>query len=117
MAQRDSAFRTGPVQTTFSKFVTDRVPRGPRATAWLVALFFATSFGLAVLAKQRIEGQDALPVLPAEIEAATQQSAQEQDLPPLEQGLEDLPLVEDSEPALSADDLPPVEDIPELPEQ
>ena len=114
-ADMGASFGAGASQTLFGSGGSGNVLT--RATAWLVALFFATSFGLAVLAKQRIEGQDALPVLPAEIAAATQQSAQEQDLPPLEQGLEDLPLVEDSEPALSADDLPPVDDIPELPEQ
>ena len=119
-ADMGASFGAGASQTLFGSSGSGNVLT--RATAWMVALFFATSFGLAVLAKQRMEGQDALPVIPAELEAAAQQSAQDvpalddsiDDVPP---ALNDLPTVEDSEPALSADDLPAAGDIPDLPEQ
>nr|BBD50116.1 preprotein translocase subunit SecG [Haliea sp. ETY-M] len=112
-AEMGASFGAGASQTLFGSSGSGNVLT--RATAWLVALFFATSFGLAILAKQRMEGQDAVPVLPAELEAATQQIAD--DAPALDAAIDDLPLVEDSEPALSADDLPAADDIPELPEQ
>ncbi len=118
-ADMGASFGAGASQTLFGSSGSGNVLT--RATAWLVAFFFATSFGLAVLAKQRTDVQDAFAVpLPPELEAAAGQAAEVEtgaEAPTMEQPLDDLPIVEDSEPVMTGEDIPAAGDIPELPEQ
>ena len=67
-----------------------------KATAWLVVLFFASSFGLALIVNQKAAVTDGLDLElpPAEIM---------EDVPAVD---EELPQVDDAEPAFSGDDLP-----------
>jgi preprotein translocase subunit SecG len=116
-AEMGASFGAGASQTLFGSSGSGNVLT--RATSWLVALFFVSSFGLAVLAKQRTDVQDAVALpLPPEVEAAAGQFA------PADSGaelsveqIEDLPVVDDSEPAMTGGDMPAAGDIPELPEQ
>jgi len=73
-----------------------------RATAWLVALFFASSFGLALLANQQSSAVDALDLdIPEVVETQVQAAGEEmpaaaQELPMVE---EELPVIQQDVPA------------------
>ena len=92
-ADMGASFGAGASQTLFGSDGSGNALT--KATAWLVALFFATSFGLAVLAAQRSAPVDDIGLdLP-------QQPAQ---APALQ---EDLPVMQDEEiPAISSDSAP-----------
>ncbi len=95
-ADMGASFGAGASQTLFGSDGSGNVLT--RATAWLVALFFASSFGLALIASQRSAPVDDLGLaIPAAVEAPVQ-SAADGELPVLE---EEVPAVVPAE-----DDLP-----------
>ncbi|WP_407346433.1 preprotein translocase subunit SecG [Congregibacter variabilis] len=101
-ADAGASFGAGASQTVFGSTGSGNVLT--RATAWMVTLFFVTSFGLAVIAKNKTTTVDefAIPVptnsapvtLDADIEAVD-------DMRPATES--DLPVVDDSMPAMSAE--------------
>jgi preprotein translocase subunit SecG len=100
-ADMGASFGAGASQTLFGSDGSGNVLT--KATAWLVALFFASSFGLALLASQKsvvVEDLD----LDLEIPAA----AMEVQVPVPE----DFPVLEDEIPAATA--APAAEDVPLL---
>ena len=102
-ADMGASFGAGASQTLFGSDGSGNVLT--RATAMLVTAFFVTSFGLAIVAKDRASGDVndiAIPVVPAEEQLVP---ALESDLPPVD---EDLPPVV-ADPSL-ADDLPEIPD-------
>ncbi|MCR9185939.1 MAG: preprotein translocase subunit SecG [Halieaceae bacterium] len=92
-----ASFGAGASQTLFGSAGSSNVLT--KSTAWLVVLFFATSFGLAMLASQKTQVVDDLDlVIPA---------AEERMAPVLDS---DLPTVDNAEPAAEA----AADDVPEL---
>ncbi|HAN68454.1 MAG TPA: preprotein translocase subunit SecG [Halieaceae bacterium] len=92
-----ASFGAGASQTLFGSAGSSNVLT--KSTAWLVVLFFATSFGLAMLASQKTQVVDDLDlVIPA---------AEERMAPVLDS---DLPTVDNAEPAAEA----AAGDVPEL---
>ncbi len=87
-ADMGASFGAGASQTLFGSTGSSNVLT--RATAWLVAAFFATSFGLALLAKNAAAPTSDLGI---EIPASSMQAEQVQ---------EELPVVDDEIPAASA---------------
>ena len=85
-ADMGASFGAGASQTLFGSDGSGNVLT--RATAWLVALFFATSFGLALIASQAVQPVDDLGL---DIPAAATQA--------VEPVAEELPVVEDDIPA------------------
>ena len=77
-ADMGASFGAGASQTLFGSDGSGNVLT--RATGWLVVLFFASSFGLAILATQKTVVVDDIGLaIPAPVE--TQQPALESDLP------------------------------------
>ena len=111
-ADMGASFGAGASQTLFGSSGGGNVLT--RATAWMVALFFATSFGLAVIAKNRTDSagsfdmqlpaDEVIPVVEGDLPAATESV----ELPVSD---EDLPVVDEALPELSAGQ---DEDLPEL---
>jgi preprotein translocase subunit SecG len=100
-ADMGASFGAGASQTLFGSDGSGNVLT--RATAWLVVLFFASSFGLALLATQKSRPVNELDLMiPDTGPAAVEQVVDEE-----------LPVVEDDIPAASA---PPAEqeDLPAL---
>jgi preprotein translocase subunit SecG len=96
-ADMGASFGAGASQTLFGSSGSGNVLT--RGTAWLVALFFATSFGLALIANQKSEVAGDLDLeIPAAVEATAPAPAEE------------LPVVEEELPAVVA----PGSDLPEL---
>jgi preprotein translocase subunit SecG len=96
-ADMGASFGAGASQTLFGSSGSGNVLT--KATSWLVALFFASSFSLAFLATQRSATVDDLDLeIPAAMEVAPQAPAQE------------LPVIEEDVPAVAA----PGADLPEL---
>ena len=94
-AEMGASFGAGASQTLFGSSGSGNVLT--RATAWLAALFFASSFGLAVLAKQKSDVSSDIGI----------------NVPVIEEVLEDeLPSAIDSEPAM---ELPGDDDLPLIP--
>ena len=92
-----ASFGAGASQTLFGSAGSSNVLT--KSTAWLVVLFFATSFGLAMLASNKTKVVDDLDlVIPA---------AEERVVPVLDS---DLPTVDNAEPAAEA----AAGDVPEL---
>ena len=93
-ADMGASFGSGASQTIFGSDGSGNVLT--RATAWLVALFFASSFGLALLANQKSVVVNDLDLeIPAAVEAGVQSASEE------------LPVVDDEVPAaVSGEDLP-----------
>ncbi len=98
-ADMGASFGSGASQTLFGSDGSGNVLT--KATAWLVALFFASSFGLALLANQKSVVVDdlGLEIPPAAMEVQAP-AALEEELPVLE---ETMPAVEPIE-----------EDLPQL---
>jgi len=101
-ADMGASFGAGASQTLFGSDGSGNVLT--KATAWLVALFFASSFGLALLASQKSVVVDDLD-LDLEIPAA----AMEVQAPVSE---EDFPVLEEEIPAATA--APATGDVPLL---
>lgn len=114
-ADAGASFGAGASQTIFGSDGSGNVLT--RATSWLVVAFFATSFGLAMLASQKSAPVDDLGLditVPVEMTAP----AVDSDLPQIEDEFpeaavvgDDLPQVEDEfpevvEPATTGDDVP-----------
>jgi preprotein translocase subunit SecG len=98
-ADMGASFGAGASQTLFGSSGSGNVLT--RATAWLVALFFASSFGLALIANQKSEVASDLDLeIPAAVEAPAPAPAPAQELPVIE---EELPAV-----------VAPGSDLPEL---
>ena len=98
-ADMGASFGAGGSQTLFGSDGSGNVLT--RATGWLVTLFFATSFGLALLANQRSVEIDELGLeLPP---AAEQTQAM---LPEVEE----LPVLDDELPVMQVDELPIMQD-------
>jgi len=94
-ADMGASFGAGASQTLFGSSGSGNVLT--RSTAWLVALFFATSFGLALIANQKSEVASDLDL---EIPAAAEVAAP----------APELPVIEEEVPAAVAPDA----DLPEL---
>lgn len=92
-----ASFGAGASQTLFGSAGTSNVLT--KSTAWLVVLFFATSFGLAMLASQKTEVVDDLDLMIP--------TAEQRRVPVLDS---DLPTVDNAEPAAEA----AAGDVPEL---
>ena len=107
-ADMGASFGAGASQTLFGSDGSGNVLT--RATAWLVAVFFATSFGLALIAKNASEPTSDLGI---EIPAASMQSEQVQEEAQVQ---DELPVVDDEIPAASATgDVPVQESEGDLP--
>ena len=104
-ADMGASFGAGASQTLFGSSGSGNVLT--KATAWLVALFFATSFGLALLASRASAPVDDLGLeLPP--------AAAETGVPVLEETVDnELPVVDDAVPSASSDEIPVDEDLPE----
>ena len=101
-ADMGASFGAGASQTLFGSDGSGNVLT--RATGWLVTLFFATSFGLALLANQASVEVDELGL---DIPVEMQQQAEE-----VVPGVEDLPELDEDIPAImgsSEEDLPEIE--------
>ena len=104
-----ASFGAGASQTLFGS--AGNVNALTKATAWLVTVFFATSFGLAVIADSRTASEDDLGFdLPVDVLAAPEPS---DELPTMEaqtapEAVSDLPVLEsDIDSAVdSADEMP-----------
>jgi preprotein translocase subunit SecG len=98
-ADMGASFGAGASQTLFGSEGSGNVLT--RATGWLVVLFFASSFGLALMANQKSRPVNDLDLMiPESAPSAVEQRVEEE-----------LPVVEDEVPTLSApegegDDLP-----------
>jgi preprotein translocase subunit SecG len=98
-ADMGASFGAGASQTLFGSDGSGNVLT--KATAWLVTLFFASSFGLALLANQKSVVVDdlGLEIPPAVMEAEAPAALEEE-----------LPVLEESMPAAE----PIEEDLPQL---
>ena len=98
-ADLGASFGAGASQTLFGSDGSGNVLT--KATAWLVTLFFASSFGLALLANQKSVVVDdlGLEIPPAVMEAEAPAALEEE-----------LPVLEESMPAAE----PIEEDLPQL---
>lgn len=102
-ADMGASFGAGASQTLFGSGGSSNVLTS--ATAWLVTLFFATSFGLALLANQKSSTVNELDL---EIPAGVESSAVEAAVPAANQ---ELPVIEEATPAIivPGDDVPAVD--------
>lgn len=89
-ADMGASFGAGASQTLFGSDGSGNVLT--RATAWLVVLFFASSFGLAMLANQKSSPVDDLGL---DLPMAAEQAPAAEELPALE---DELPVVEEDIP-------------------
>ena len=116
-ADAGASFGAGASQTIFGSDGSGNILT--RATSWLVVAFFATSFGLAMLASQKSAPVDDLGLnIPAVVEQV--QPETESDLPQVEDEFpqieatgEDVPQLEEQFPE-PADAASEEEDVPEL---
>lgn len=100
-ADMGASFGAGASQTLFGSDGSGNVLT--KLTAWLVVLFFASSFGLALLANQKSRPVDDLDLLIPETAPVAEQVIEEE-LPVVE---EEIPAI--SSPALEEEDLPPLD--------
>lgn len=110
-AEMGASFGAGASQTLLGSSGSGNVLT--RATSWMVALFFASSFGLAIIAKDKITGGESFDLAIPETENTLVLDA-------AAEAVDDVPAAADSDiPALS-DDVPVSlegdvsEDLPEL---
>lgn len=112
-ADMGASFGAGASQTLFGSDGSGNVLT--RSTSWLVALFFATSFGLALLANQKSVTVNELDLeIPAAVETELQAVASEEELPVLE---EELPVLEGDLPVMQSEapaSVPAEGDVPQL---
>lgn len=101
-ADMGASFGAGASQTLFGS--TGGGNALTKVTALLATVFFVTSFGLAIVAKQRavVAGDEAMPI-PAVVES--------KDMPVLPVQEQDIPSA-----GVSVDDLPPAADVIDIPE-
>jgi len=113
-ADMGASFGAGASQTLFGSSGSANVLT--RTTAWLVLVFFATSFSLAVIANNASRPADDLGI---EIPASELQSSEDaagSEVPAVEQG---APEVSGAAGDVPAGDVPevPAGDVPEVPQQ
>jgi len=101
-ADMGASFGAGASQTLFGSDGSGNVLT--RATAWLAALFFATSFGLAMIATQKTRMSDELDLV---IPPSVQQPARDQ-------APSDVPAVDDEIPTAVETRNSSSGDVPEL---
>jgi preprotein translocase subunit SecG len=101
-ADMGASFGAGASQTLFGSDGSGNVLT--KATAWLVVLFFASSFGLALIANQKSEPVNDLDLLIPDSAPAAVEQVIEEELPVVE---EELPVM--SAPAAQEEDLPALE--------
>ncbi len=114
-AEMGASFGAGASQTLFGSGGGGNVLT--RATAWMVALFFATSFGLAVIAKNKVGSSTVMDIpLPTEqVETTLDEMPQAmEDSAPVLEG--ELPTVDDGESAFTVDEGTTNSDLPLLEE-
>ena len=116
-ADAGASFGAGASQTIFGSDGSGNILT--RATSWLVVAFFATSFGLAMLASQKSAPVDDLGLnIPAVVEQVQPEAGSdlpqvEDEFPQIESVGDDVPQIEDEFPE-SADAANAEEDVPEL---
>jgi len=98
-ADMGASFGAGASQTLFGSDGSGNVLT--KATAWLVVLFFASSFGLALIANQKSEPVNDLDLLIPDSAPAAVEQVIEEELPVVD---EELPVM--SAPAAQEEDLP-----------
>ena len=106
-ADMGASFGAGGSQTLFGSDGSGNVLT--KGTAWLVVLFFATSFGLAMIAHQKSAPKDDLDLFIPDQPAVEEMTVEE--LPVLDG---ELPVVEDDLPAAVGSDVPADDEIPGL---
>jgi preprotein translocase subunit SecG len=122
-ADMGASFGAGASQTLLGSAGSGNVLT--RATAWMVALFFATSFGLAIVAKDKTGAVDDLDTFLPQTETPATLDVDMQavdDVPAVGEG--DVPVVDDGLPVMTADDVvegalqngADADDLPEIPE-
>lgn len=97
-ADMGASFGAGASQTLFGSDGSGNVLT--RATAWLVTLFFASSFGLALLANQKSAPVDDLGLAIPAVEEREVQAVADEELPVLEEGAPAATVSEDDLPDL-----------------
>ena len=97
-ADMGASFGAGASQTLFGSDGSGNVLT--RATAWLVALFFASSFGLALLANQKSAPVDDLGLVIPAVEQVEVQAGADEELPVLEEEAPAATVAEDDLPDL-----------------
>ncbi len=111
-ADMGASFGAGASQTLFGSSGSGNVLT--RATAWMVALFFATSFGLAVIAKNKTSTVSdfdiPLPVDETPVVLDEELPAVDDVAPVAEGDVPVLEVLEETGPAMEAG-----EDVPEVP--
>ncbi|TGD70957.1 preprotein translocase subunit SecG [Mangrovimicrobium sediminis] len=101
-----ASFGAGASQTLFGASGSGNALT--RATAWLVAVFFATSFGLAVLATQQSDTVNDLGIeIPAAQEQAAAPAVTGEEVPSVES---DIPTASSTDADLPSGDVPVVEE-------
>lgn len=112
-ADMGASFGAGASQTLFGSGGGGNVLT--RTTAWMVALFFATSFGLAIIAKNKTAVVDSFDLpIPVSQDAPVLGSGEAEMDAAGEFSENDLPVVEDSMPQIEG--LPGTNDLPEIEE-
>lgn len=102
-ADMGASFGAGASQTLFGSDGSGNVLT--RATGWLAALFFATSFGLAMIATQKTRSVDDLDlVIPQSVQQPRSDRASGSDIPAVD---DDVPALRESGNSSSGD-------VPEL---
>lgn len=111
-ADMGASFGAGGSQTLFGSDGSGNALT--RATSWLCAAFFATSFGLAMIATQQ---SDATRSLDVDIPVGAMDAAAQEPVS-TEEFVGDLPVINDDIPAATAtgavpaDDVPSIDDVP-----
>jgi len=109
-ADMGASFGAGASQTLLGSDGSGNVLT--RATSWLVVIFFASSFGLAVIANSKsVSSNDldlALPAVETKAEVEAEIPAVESELPVIESKVPEVAPAEAAEPA------EPEQDVPEL---
>ncbi|MEQ8264664.1 preprotein translocase subunit SecG [Pseudohaliea sp.] len=102
-ADMGASFGAGASQTLLGSTGSANVLT--RATAWLVAAFFATSFGLAIIATEKTRSVDDVDIaVPAMQQQPAAEEASADDLPAVEAG--DVPAAAPVEGDLPTGDVP-----------
>ena len=104
-ADMGASFGAGASQTLFGSSGGGNILTS--STSWLVALFFATSFGLAVIAKNQSVAVDVIDV-PAMVESQSASEIPVIDEAAITQGLSDDVPVIDAPAAASDSDIPEI---------
>lgn len=111
-ADMGASFGAGASQTLLGSSGSGNVLT--RTTAWMVALFFASSFGLAIIAKDKTSAVDTFELPASVLQAPATLDLDNQavdDMPPMMDA--DLPQVDDTVPSMDVIDQSDAADLPE----